>query len=139
MRGFRILTSFNNIDTSWIPSFPLSQEQQNCIVRQRPKIFSIFDLRAITFQNDAHWLRGGNAKFVFTYVNNDKINSFSTFLIHSPSRKHPTTNRMEPKSPSELNGHIPLTINSSKLPTTNPLRIFRQLSQIFSGLFPRDS
>lgn len=67
-----VLTSFNNIYTSWIPSFPLPQEQQNCIVRQRSKIFSIFDLRAITFQNNAHWLRGGNAKFVFTYVNNGK-------------------------------------------------------------------
>lgn len=39
----------------------------------------------------------------------------------------------------QANSDVPLTINSSKLPTTNPLRIFRQLSQIFSGLFPRDS
>jgi hypothetical protein len=35
--------------------------------------------------------------------------------------------------------HSPLTINSSKLPTTRPFLIFLQLSQIFKGLFPRDS
>lgn len=33
----------------------------------------------------------------------------------------------------------PLTSNSSKLPTTRPFLIFLQLSQIFKGLFPRDS
>ena len=35
--------------------------------------------------------------------------------------------------------HLPLTNNSSKLPTTRPFRILRKLSQIFKGLFPRDS
>lgn len=74
-----IRTSFNNIDTRWIPSFALPQEQQNCIVRQRSKIFSIFDLGAITFQNNAYWLRGGDAKFVFTCENNDFQISTSFF------------------------------------------------------------
>lgn len=35
--------------------------------------------------------------------------------------------------------HLPLTISSSKLLTTTPLRTLRQLSQTLRGLLPRDS
>lgn len=54
-------------------------------------------------------------------------------------KSQPASSQQKMGNQMQANGDVPLTINSSKLPTTNPLRIFRQLSQIFSGLFPRDS
>lgn len=53
-----IITSFDDINSSWKPSFALPQQQQYRIVGQRPKVFAIFDLCAIALEHHPYRLRG---------------------------------------------------------------------------------
>lgn len=65
-----------------------------------------------------------------------RVRKYSPSSIWVPSHSRTTRTGSEAGTPSLS---LPRTKSSSKVPTTTPLRTFRQLSQIFSGLLPRDS
>jgi hypothetical protein len=63
-----MLTGSDDVDTAGVPAFTLSEQQQDCVVRQCTEVLSVFDLRSVRLKYETHRFAGDHSKLLFAYV-----------------------------------------------------------------------
>jgi len=84
-----MLTGSDDVDTTWVPAFTLSEQKQDCIVGQCAEVLSVFHLGSVRFKYETHRFAGDHSKLLFAYVTTQILQIMELAILFSDTGPSP--------------------------------------------------